>query len=195
VTIGAPIAPVPTTMPATASTAVRTPTLEERVADLSVYAESGDPVAEGEIWYVEESAPIFGEDGIGFDDLLDVINPLHHIPVVGTIYRRTRSESDGVKRQRAEVRFDEIAGCLHTPAGGSSRQTIMVVEGESVRSRLLSPREAASLMGLPDTYVLPQNYNDAYKLAGDGVAAPVVRFIAGSIFEPTLKRNRLALVA
>ncbi len=84
-TIGAPTAPVPTTMPATA--AVRPATLEERVADLSVYAESGDPVAEGEIWYVEESAPIFGEDGIGFDDILDVINPLHHIPVVGTIYR------------------------------------------------------------------------------------------------------------
>ena len=115
--------------------------------------------------------------------------------VVGTIYRRTRMESDGVKRQRAEVRFDEIAGCLRTPAGGSSRQTIMVVEGESVRSRLLSPREAASLMGLPDTYVLPKKYNDAYKLAGDGVAAPVVRFLAASIFEPILQRNRLALVA
>ncbi len=90
-TIGAPIAPVPTTLPATspatAPAAVRPPTPEERVAELSVYAESGDPVAEGDIWYVEESAPIFGEDGIGFDDLLDVINPLQHIPVVGTIYR------------------------------------------------------------------------------------------------------------
>ena len=82
--------------------------------------------------------------------------------------------SDGVKRQRAEVRFDDVAGCLRTPAGGSSRQTILLVEGDGVRSRLLSPRDAASLMGLPATYVLPTRYNDAYRLAGDGVAVPVV---------------------
>lgn len=30
---------------------------------------------------------IFGDDGLTFDDLLDVINPLHHIPVVSTLYR------------------------------------------------------------------------------------------------------------
>lgn len=68
----------------------------------------------------------------------------------GTIYRRTRN---GV--QRAEVRFDGVAGCLRTPTGGSSRQTIMVVNGPNVRTRLISPREAARLMGLPETYRLP----------------------------------------
>lgn len=115
--------------------------------------------------------------------------------VVGTIYRRTRADANGVKRQRAEVRFDQIAGCLRTPAGGSSRQTIMLVDGKKVRSRLLSTREAACLMGLPDNFVLPERYNDAYKLAGDGVAVPVVRHLAEAIFEPILKRNRLALVA
>ncbi len=115
--------------------------------------------------------------------------------IVGTIYRRTRADADGVKRQRAEVRFDQIAGCLRTPGGGSSRQTIMVVEGKKIRSRLLSPREAALLMGLPDDYILPTRYNEAYKLAGDGVAVPVVSYLAESIFEPILKRNRLALVA
>ena len=115
--------------------------------------------------------------------------------VVGTIYRRTRSDSNGVKRQRAEVRFDQIAGCLRTPAGGSSRQTIIVVDGPTVRSRLLSTREAARLMGLPEDYILPERYNDAYKLAGDGVAVPVVRHLSESIFEPLLESNRLALAA
>lgn len=115
--------------------------------------------------------------------------------VVGTIYRRTRPDANGVKRQRAEVRFDQIAGCLRTPAGGSSRQTIIVVDGCKVRSRLLSTREAASLMGLPDTYKLPERYNEAYKLAGDGVAVPVVRHLTDSIFESILTRSRLALVA
>lgn len=107
--------------------------------------------------------------------------------VVGTIYKRTRADGpNGEKMQRAEIRIDDIAGCLRTPSGGSSRQTIMVIEGNKVRSRLLSPREAARLMGLPDTYKLPSSYNDAYHLAGDGVAVPVVRFLAEHLLEPLL---------
>jgi DNA (cytosine-5)-methyltransferase 1 len=86
--------------------------------------------------------------------------------VVGSLYRRTRVHN-GIKAQRAEVRFDEVAGCLRTPRGGSSRQRILVVEGRQVRSRLLSPREAARLMSLPDRYKLPPNYNDAYHVAGE----------------------------
>jgi len=106
--------------------------------------------------------------------------------LVGAIYKRTRLDEAGRKVQRAEIRFDDVAGCLRTPAGGSSRQTIMLIEGKKVRSRLLSPREAARLMGLPEEYVLPNNYNEAYHLAGDGVAVPVVSFLATNIFEPIL---------
>jgi DNA (cytosine-5)-methyltransferase 1 len=110
---------------------------------------------------------------------------------VGTLYKRTRG---GV--QRAEVRFDDVAGCLRTPRGGSSRQTILVVHGESVRSRLLSPREAARLMGLPEDYPLPSNYNEAYHLAGDGLAVPVVAHLAQHILTPIAKANhRLTLAA
>jgi DNA (cytosine-5)-methyltransferase 1 len=108
------------------------------------------------------------------------------IRIVGGIYKRTRKDENGGRVQRAEVRFDDIAGCLRTPVGGSSRQSIIVVEGKSVRSRLLSPREAARLMGLPDSYKLPENYNEAYYLAGDGVVVPVVRFLAAHILEPLL---------
>ncbi len=106
--------------------------------------------------------------------------------LVGTVYKRTRFDDAGRKIQRAEIRFDDVAGCLRTPMGGSSRQTIMIVEGKKVRSRLLSPREAARLMGLPEDYALPNNYNEAYHVAGDGVAVPVVRFLATHIFEPIL---------
>lgn len=109
--------------------------------------------------------------------------------MVGGIYRRTRRDENGLKAQRAEVRFDDLAGCLRTPSGGSSRQTIMLVEGDDVRSRLLSPREAARLMGLPEKYKLPENYNEAYHLAGDGVAVPVVRYLAANILEPILAQE------
>jgi DNA (cytosine-5)-methyltransferase 1 len=104
---------------------------------------------------------------------------------VGGVYKRTRWEG-GRKVQRAEVRFDDVAGCLRTPGGGSSRQTIIVVEDGQVRTRLISARETARLMGLPDEYRLPERYNDAYHLTGDGVAVPVVRHIAHCILEPVL---------
>jgi len=103
---------------------------------------------------------------------------------VGAVYKRTRVEN-GKKAQRAEIRFD-IAGCLRTPGGGSSRQIIMTLEDGEVRSRLITARETARLMGLPDDYILPVRYNDAYHLTGDGVAVPVVRHIARTIIEPVL---------
>ena len=84
------------------------------------------------------------------------------------------------------MRFDDIAGCLRTPVGGSSCQTILIVDGAEVRTRLLSPREAARLMGLPNTYKLPDKYNEAYHLIGDGLAVPVVRFLSAHILEPAL---------
>lgn len=104
---------------------------------------------------------------------------------VGTVYKRTRG---GV--QRAEIRFDGVAGCLRTPGGGSSRQTIVVVDGPRVRSRLISPREMARLMGLPDDYLLPLRYNDAYHLLGDGVVVPVVAHLRAQVLDPVLHAQR-----
>jgi DNA (cytosine-5)-methyltransferase 1 len=115
--------------------------------------------------------------------------------VIGAVYRRTRPDGDGGKIQRAEVRFDDMAGCLRTPAGGSSRQTILIVDGARIRSRLLSPREAARLMGLQDHYVLPDRYNDAYHLLGDGVVVSVVEYLARQIVEPVLNANRMPMAA
>jgi DNA (cytosine-5)-methyltransferase 1 len=105
--------------------------------------------------------------------------------MVGCVYRRTRTEG-GRKVQRAEIRFDDVAGCLRTPSGGSSRQVIVVVDGSRVRSRLISARETARLMGLDDSYKLPKNYNEAYHLTGDGVVVPVVRHLALHIFDALL---------
>ena len=109
--------------------------------------------------------------------------------VVGTIYKRTRPDGNGGRVQRAEVRFD-VAGCLRTPNGGSSRQTVIVVDGDDVRTRLLSPREAARLMGLPDEYWLPDNYNAAYHVAGDGLVVSVVRHLAAHLLEPLVEAPR-----
>lgn len=113
---------------------------------------------------------------------------------VGALFRRTRIEN-GRRVQRAEVRFDDIAGCLRTPGGGSSRQTVVVVQEGHARSRLLSAREGARLMGLPDDYRLPASANAALHVTGDGVVVPVVRHLAEGLLEPHLRRPTLARVA
>lgn len=145
----------------------------------SVFADVIDDTPVGVAWHsTEETAR-----------LLAMMSPLHLEKVyeaqrtkerrIGAIYRRTR---EGI--QRAEVRFDDVAGCLRTASGGSSRQVILIVDGEQVRSRLLSTREAARLMGLPETYALPVNYNEGYSLVGDGLAVPVVRYLAKHLLTP-----------
>ena len=103
--------------------------------------------------------------------------------IAGTIYKRIRQDEKGIKKQRAEVRFDQIGGCLRTPTGGSSRQSVILVQGSSIRTRLLSPREAARLMGAGD-YHLPEKYNDAYHVMGDGLAVPAVQWLARHLLRP-----------
>jgi DNA (cytosine-5)-methyltransferase 1 len=115
--------------------------------------------------------------------------------MVGTVYKRTRLNEDGVAVQRAEVRFDQISGCLRTPVGGSSRQTVVVVEGRRIRSRLLSPREAARLMGAPEDYPLPAKYNDAYHLFGDGLVVPVVHWLSAHLLTPLAAAARVTMAA
>jgi DNA (cytosine-5)-methyltransferase 1 len=130
------------------------------------------------------------------DDLLNQMAPLHRRRIdaavaagerrVGTAFRRVRRES-GVKVQRVEVRFDGLAGCLRTPAGGSSRQYVLVVEAGRVRARFLTPREAMRLMGVGDDYRLPASRTAGLKLAGDGVAVPVVRALSEGLLLPMLR--------
>ncbi|QKJ94359.1 DNA cytosine methyltransferase [Agrobacterium pusense] len=103
---------------------------------------------------------------------------------IGSLYLRMRPTGSGKNVQRAEVTFSETLGCLRTPKGGASRPRIVVVDGERVRTRLLSVREAALLMGLDKEFELPSTYHDCFRLIGDGVVPAVVRFLAERLFEP-----------
>jgi DNA (cytosine-5)-methyltransferase 1 len=107
---------------------------------------------------------------------------------IGAAFKRMRVES-GYKVQRAEARFDGLAGCLRTPAGGSSRQSLLVIEDGRVRSRLIGAREAARLMGVPDDYPLPESQNAALHLLGDGVAVPVVQWLTENLLQPLLRQD------
>jgi len=127
--------------------------------------------------------------------LLEMMAPRHRLwlaaarrtggRVVATAYRRMR---DGT--QRVEIRTDGLAGCLRASRGGSSRLILVVVEGKRVRSRRLSVREAARLMGVPDRFRLPSGYGDAYAALGDGVAVPVVRWLSRRLLLPLVRAGR-----
>ncbi|MDA9492362.1 DNA cytosine methyltransferase [Bradyrhizobium sp. CCBAU 11361] len=106
--------------------------------------------------------------------------------MVGTLSLRMRP-SHGKTVQRTEICFRGLAGCLRTPRGGGSRPRIIVVKGGSVRTRLLAASEAAALMGLKASYQLPNVYEYAFRVVGDGVAVPVVSFIRGKLLTPLLR--------
>lgn len=100
-------------------------------------------------------------------------------------YRRTRNH-----RQVLEVRTDGMAGCLRTPGGGSSRQILIIAENEILRTRLLTVRETARLMGAPDSYMIPGSYNDGYMAMGDAVAVPVVQYLSRNLLVPLALQSR-----
>ena len=122
------------------------------------------------------------------DTVLSLIPPHHqealavYTNCVATGYRRVRNG-----KQCLELRFDGLAGCLRTPEGGSSKQFVIVKHNKETHARVLSPREAARLMGAPDTFNLPGTYNSAYKAMGDAVALPVASFVGKYFLMPLAK--------
>ena len=109
---------------------------------------------------------------------------------------RIRKLKDGTKVQRAEIRFDGLAGALRfASTGGSSKQFLLLVDGPVVRMRALSAREYGRLMGLLDAYRLPANAGDARSFCGDGVAVPVVKHLAEHVLTPIIERRFAARAA
>ena len=141
----------------------------------------------GFVWWAAKKPTSYGvsladvvEPDIPFDknELVRLI-PESHIRkfydsglTYATAYRRTRAG-----KQVLEVRCDGIAGCLRTPAGGSSRQYLLHRGVSGIDIRLLTIREVARLMGAPDSWKLPGSYNDGYYAMGDAVAVPVVSWL------------------
>lgn len=110
--------------------------------------------------------------------------------VYRTAYRRIRD------RQRLEVRDDDIAGCLRTARGGSSRQILLRIGEGHISMRFMTPREYARLQGVPDTYPIQVNEREALNGFGDAVCVPLVTWIARNVltklFDPNHESPNLA---
>ncbi len=74
-----------------------------------------EPVKVASSWRVDRSAAeVYQEDeDFTFGDFVDIINPLHHIPVVGTIYRELTDEKiKPVSRVVGDVLYGAITGSV-----------------------------------------------------------------------------------
>lgn len=120
--------------------------------------------------------------------------PLRHREMLREAVLQGNSVFPGYKRIRngkqvLELRFDGLAGCLRTPEGGSSRQFLVLYRNGSFSTRLITVKEAAALMGVRDTYIIPGTYNEGYKAMGDAVAVPVTRYLAEHLLLPIAKKE------
>jgi hypothetical protein len=72
-----------------------------------------------------EDSSFWGNDGFGFDDLIDIVNPLQHIPVVSSIYRELTGDeiSDGARIAGGAI-LGGIGGAMVSIAN-------TVIEGET----------------------------------------------------------------
>jgi DNA (cytosine-5)-methyltransferase 1 len=96
----------------------------------------------------------------------------------GTVFRRVRNNVS-----MAELRTDNVAGCLRTPRGGSGRQILFKAGKGKYFARLLTPRECARLMGADD-FIIEGTLNQALFGFGDAVCVPVVEWIARHYLNP-----------
>lgn len=98
-----------------------------------------------------------------------------------TAYRRTRN---GVPVW--EIRADEVAGCLRTARGGSSKQAVVVAGRGRVKIRWMTPLEYARLMGAGDYNLEGLRDNQVLFGFGDAVCVPAVKWLAENYLKPLI---------
>jgi DNA (cytosine-5)-methyltransferase 1 len=96
-----------------------------------------------------------------------------------TAYRRTRQGT-----AVWEVRPDDIAGCLRTARGGSSKQATVRLGDGRLHVRWMTPREYATLMGASHYRLDGARTNQSLFGFGDAVAVPVVEWLAKHYLMP-----------
>jgi len=108
----------------------------------------------------EDGFDLFGEDGFTFGDFLDIINPLQHLPIVGTIYRAmTGDEISAGARVAGGTLFGGPIGAAVATANAILDETTGKDAGEYVMALFTGEDGDASAA---DTQV-----------AGDGAAPPL----------------------
>jgi len=104
----------------------------------------------------------FGDDGFGFDDLVDVINPLQHIPIISTIYRAlTGDKIDVAPRLAGGALYGGFFGLISAAVNAAIEETTGHDIGDSVRLALFgqpenAPREPVMFASAQDAPPAPE---------------------------------------
>ena len=155
------------------------PQLPSQRARLSTVIERLKP--SDQRWWDERHVDAFNESlSVLQFERLEVLR--HGPKTWRTAYRRTRAG-----RAVWEIRRDDLAGCLRTTGGGSSRQAVVEVGRGVVKVRWMTAREYARLMGAGNYYLQGMSENKARFGFGDAVVVDVVRWIGMNYLVPTLR--------
>ncbi len=101
------------------------------------------------------------DDGFGFDDFLDIINPLQHLPVIGTAYRAiTGDEIETPAKLAGGALFGGLFGFL----GAVGSAAFEEITGDSVDKTLLSFFGGADEPAQDDPYRAQRAYASAQAL-------------------------------
>ncbi|BCJ70677.1 DNA (cytosine-5-)-methyltransferase [Catellatospora sp. IY07-71] len=108
-------------------------------------------------------------------------------PAYRTAYRRTR-----LGKPAWEIRPDDVAGCLRTARGGSSKQAVVRAEAGRFKVRWMTSVEYARLMGA-DTYTLGNDLRVSHAVGGfgDAVCVPAVEWLARHYLMPMVQAARV----
>lgn len=110
-------------------------------AEIVKFHESGHKVSS------TEKSSFFGEDGFTFGDILDIINPLQHIPLVNTFYRKLTGDTIAPSMQIAgDALFGGPIGAVVSIAT-TAVKSVFNSEDESTEP---DPKE-------PDTTIIANN--------------------------------------
>ena len=90
---------------------------------------STQPIAEPQV------KPEATDDGLGFDDFLDVINPLQHLPVVGMLYRAITGDEISAP---AKIAGDTLFGGIYGFLGALGSVAYEGIVGESIEKTVMS---------------------------------------------------------
>jgi DNA (cytosine-5)-methyltransferase 1 len=101
-----------------------------------------------------------------------------------TFFRRVRKG-----KQRAEVRHDDLSGCLRTAVGGSGKQFLIKAGKGNVKMRTMTAREYARLQGVPDEYPIIVDGVQALTGFGDAVCVPAISWIAQNVLNPLAEKH------
>ncbi len=130
----APAVPVPPTDPA-----ARAPMgFLEMARQIQHHQEEGARTAPG------HGPGLFGEDGFDFDDVLDIINPLQHIPIVSTLYRAVTGDTIAAgPRLAGGALFGGALGFMSAAVNAAIEEQTGHDIGDHVRMALLGEPEEA----------------------------------------------------